>query len=181
MPEKRGEEVGPEVERWLRQIEALEEEARRDGLAFASLTEEELVSKLTGEPEGEGAHSPFFVTFSWTSGAAAGWPAAVFIPTVANPDWADYMQLFVTLFFGATSFVADVGQALAARDTRMPYMSKESLLAYGPGTSVQPQLFYAIPSSIPKGDYWGNAVLWQGRYFGKGLLFDRAGFRLRVT
>jgi hypothetical protein len=121
------------------------------------------------------------MSMSWTSGATSGATTAVFSPTVVNPDPYAYPQLFVTLFFGATSFVDDVGQALAARDTRLPYMSIESLLAAGPGTSVTPNLFYPVPSSSPLGDHWGNAVLWQGRRTGKGLLFDRMGFRLRVT
>lgn len=181
MSEKQGEEVGTYVKRWLRQIEALEEEARREGLAFAALTEDQLVSRLTGKPEEEGANSPFFMTRSWSSGGIAGRSMAVFIPTVANPDPVGYSDLFVTLFFGATGFLADIGQAIAGRDTRLPYMSKESLLAPGPGTSVTPQLMQLIPASTPPGDYWGDAVLWQGRWRGQGVFFDRMGFRLRVS
>jgi len=174
--EKRSDrEVKAELERRLQEIAQLREQAQGQGLAFSAPTEEQLSKKVRGET----ANSPYIYAQSWTSGTSGG-STAYYWQWVANPDAAYYYPVFTTIFFGLANFLADVGEALDARDTRWPYVSSDGVVLAQGGTT-NPKFTYTTPVGLPPGTYLGNAVLWRGDYHDVGQYFDRGLFQVTLT
>lgn len=174
MAKKSEREVKQELGQRLAEIAFLKEQAQRRGLAFASPSEEQLEKKIRGET----AETPYIYGSGWVSGTSIGSPAA-FEVAVANPDPVPYGLVFVTIFFGLGNFFADIGEAVAARDERWPYLSSRWSYLVAGGT-MDTTINYETPSDVPAGTYLGNAVVWQADYNDKGRYFDRAFFDVNL-
>jgi hypothetical protein len=168
-------EVKAEVERRLEEIAELREQAHGQALAFSAATEEQLSKKIRGET----GNSPYIYAQSWTSGTSGG-TTAYYWQWVANPDATYYYPVFTTIFFGLANFLADVGEALDARDTRWPYVSSDGVSLPAGGT-LNPKFSYTTPVGLPHGTYLGNAILWRGQYHDIGQYFDRGLFQVTLT
>jgi hypothetical protein len=88
--------------------------------------------------------------------------------------------VFTTIFFGLANFLADLGEALDARDGRWPYVSSAGAVLSAGGT-INPQFSYMTPVGLPVGTYLGNAVLWRGDYHDQGSYFDRGLFPVTLA
>lgn len=171
MKNKSAAEVKEEVDRRLREIAMLKEEAHQKGLVFVSLTEEQLAKKIRGES----SNSPYIYAAGFTSATFPGQPSTNYNAWISNPDPAGYYPMFLSMFFGAANFVDDVGEALGGRDGRWPYMTTAPFSLAAGGTTNQ-SFTYTTPTGLPLGTYIGNVVLWSGAYFDKGVVFDRGFF-----
>lgn len=173
MPRKRSEaQVQEEVKRLLEEIELLREQTKRRGLAFASLSEEELAQKIRGET----SKSPFFYYQGWTSATTPGNAAYVEIG-YKNPD-PTFWQICVTIFFGLANFAADITTGLAGQHRSWPYVSDVPTIVAAGGTGIA-KFNYTTPM-VARGTYLGNGVLWQPRTFDVGTYLDRSFFEVRL-
>jgi hypothetical protein len=168
-------DVKEELERRLEEIERLERQARQRGVAFAAPTPEQLEKKIRGET----SNSPYFYAMGWVSGTTPGSGASIDV-WIANPDAVGYEPVFVSVFFGVANFFDNVADGFVGRDNRWPYLSSRPFnLAAGATTT---ELFtYTTPSTVPSSTYLGNAVLWRGDLFDKGVYFDRCLFYITLT
>lgn len=168
MAEKSGTDIDQALKRILQGIEEMEDQARKRGCAFARLSEDELVKKLRGET----SNSPFFTSWSWDQLTNSGSPS-FYLANYHNPD-PQVRLCFVTIFFGLAHLEPDVSAAIAARDTRWPYVSTE-LTVVDPGGTGVADFKYLVPYA-PKGTYFGNALLWEMNFTQPvGTFFDRPG------
>jgi hypothetical protein len=173
MARKRSEaQVEEEVKRLLEEIELLREETQRRGLAFASLSEEELTEKIRGET----SNSPFFYYQGWTAATAPSSSAYVEIG-YKNPD-PTFWQICVTIFFGLANFAADITAALDAQHPSWPYVSVVPTIVAANGSGIA-KFNYTTPK-VAKGTYLGNGVLWQPRAFDVGTYLDRSFFEVTL-
>ena len=85
MEKKTEKEIRQEVEQLLEEIARLKEEAQQEGLAFSSLSEEELVKKVRGES----SNSPFIIMESYASRICPESPANYRVWS-RNPDPGGY-------------------------------------------------------------------------------------------
>ena len=173
MNQKSEQQVKQEVDQRLREITAFKEEAQRQGLRFACLSEENLVKKIRGDS----SKSPYFYMQGW-SGGMPGYSTDFFI-YIANPDPIDHDSMFVSIFFGAGNFVDDIGMALAGRDTQWPFLTT-ARFSLAAGAIIEKTFTYKVPTGIPPSTYIGNAVVWKGQYLDKGFYFDRTLFDVQV-
>ena len=174
MAEKSEQDINREVEQRLQEIELLREEAQQQRLRFASLSEEELMKRIRGES----SESPYFYAAAWTGGLLDGTPrgtAINYTAYIGNPDPTPYYPVFMSIFFGAASFVNDIGEALSGKDTRLPYPSTPpfSLAALA---NVTKTITFAIPTNVPPSTYIGNTILWRGDFFRNNAVLDRCFF-----
>ena len=169
MEKKTEKEIKQEVERLLEEIALLKEEAREQGLAFSSLSEEELVQMVRGESP----KSPSIIGAAWTPSATPGGSASYFA-LIYNPDPTKHSPMFVTIFFGLANLCDDICQGWIGRDKRWPELSERFGLAAGATTNIT--FRYTTPTGIPLTTYLGNSVLWEGRYRDQGVYFDRGLF-----
>jgi hypothetical protein len=95
MAEKSQEAVRDETAQRLREIETLERMAREKGLAFASLSEDEIAKKIRGQSAG----TPYIYAYEWIFKTSPG-QSASFTVHVSNPDPDGYDHVFVRVFFG---------------------------------------------------------------------------------
>jgi hypothetical protein len=174
MPRRRSEaQVKEEVKRLLEEIELLREQTQRRGLAFASLNEEELTKKISGET----SKSPFIYYEGYVAAATPGSAAYVEIG-YKNPD-PNFSQICVTIFFGLANFAADITAALAGQHAGWPYVSDAPTIVAANGGSGVAKFNYTTPM-VARGTYLGNGVLWQPRYFDVGTYLDRSLFEVRL-
>lgn len=170
---KTAEEVNCEVAQLKEEIEVQKEQAREQGRAFSSLSDDELINKVRGES----SNSPFIYSQSWTSGTTPG-SAANFTAYVRNPDPSGYYPVYVTIFFGLGNFF-DADQAWIGRDRRWPEFSSDRTSI--PANSSHSFSFgYTVPTGLPLGTYNGNLVLWRGQWLDVGTAFDRGSFDVRL-
>lgn len=173
MPRKRSEaDVQEEVRRRLEEIELLREQAQRQGLAFASLNEEELRRKIRGET----SKSPYYYSQGWTAATTPGSAASVTV-YYSNPD-PTFWYVDMTMFFGLANFAADITTALAGRHTSWPYVSATPTIV-GAGATGSATFNYTTPM-VDRGTYLGNTVLWHPQTFDVGTYFDRSFFEVRL-
>lgn len=165
--------VKKELAERLADIERARREAEAKKLEFRALDEKALLQRIKRQT----AKSPHIFSVAWTSAAAPGTASSLRV-WFANPDPRHYGSLFVSAFFGLGNFFADQALAWIGRDERWPVLgSPYSSLA--PGASADSSFAWTIPS-VPKGTYYGNALLWQADWFGRGTLFDQASFEVQV-
>lgn len=164
-------EVKKQLKRLLKEIEPRKEQAQKQGRGFFSLNEEQLIRKLRGET----SNSPFFTAFEWDTFTTAG-SRSYLLANYFNPDPQTYV-VFTTLFFGLADLNPDINSAIAARDTRWPYVSTELVVLSSNEIGIA-EFEFTVPYA-PKGTYFINTVLWQSRVFegheGVGTLFDQGG------
>jgi hypothetical protein len=170
MAKKSEREVKQELQQRLEEIAYLKEQAQRQGLAFASRSEEELEKRIRGETSA----TPYIYGAGWVSGTSIGSSASYGV-YVANPDPTAYGPVFLTIFFGLGNFFNDVGEAADARDERWPYASSSATYLQANGT-MNATIIYTTPSTVPAGTYLGNAIVWEASYLDKGRYFDRGFF-----
>jgi hypothetical protein len=176
MAEKPKQDVKQEVEQRLREIALLKEETQQQGLAFSSLSEEELSRKIKSASSG----SPYVYAQAWISGTSPG-SSASYTVYIANPDAVGYYPMFVSIFFGAANFLdsAGIGEALADgnfnMDTGWPYMSTRPF-SLAAGATTNQSFSYTTPTGVPLTTYIGNSVVWRGQYHDQGVYFDRGLF-----
>lgn len=170
---KTTEEVKREVVQLKEKIEALKEQAREQGMAFSSLTDDELTRKVRGET----ANTPFIFGQGWTSGTTPG-SSASYTVHVRNPDPTSYFPVYVTMFFGLGNFF-DVNQAWIGRDKRWPEFSSERTFLSANSDHTF-SFGYTVPTGLPLGTYNGNSVLWRGQWHDVGASFDRGSFDLKL-
>ena len=174
MPRNRSEAVvQEEVKRLLEEIEVRRELTMRQGLAFASLNEEELVQKLRGET----SKSPFFYYQGWTSATTPGNAASVQIG-YRNPD-PTFWEVSVTIFFGLANFAADITDALPGLQPSWPYVSDRGAFVAANGGTGLATFNYTTPM-VGRGTYHGNGVLWAPRTFDVGTYLDRSHFAVAL-
>jgi hypothetical protein len=174
--EKSEKEIREEVERRLKEIELLREEARQQGQAFSGLSEEELVKKIKGET----SNSPYIYSMGWTSGTTSG-STANFTVYISNPDPTGYYPMFASIFFGVANFLDDIGEGLSGRDTKWPYLSSAPFSIAASGATANKSFSYVVPTGIAPSTYLGNVVVWRGELHDKGVYFDRGMFYITVT
>jgi hypothetical protein len=172
MARKSANAIKEELKRRLEEIDVLKEQALRQGLAFASPSEEQLTKKISGES----GNSPYFYYESYTSGTFAGSPA-YYQGGFANPDPGGH-SASLTIFFGLANFAADISEGFDARDPAWPYVSAQPVYL-APGGTGSATFNYTVPN-VSKGTYVGNAVLWEVNYFDVGRYFDRAAFEITL-
>jgi hypothetical protein len=173
-PKKSAAQVKAEASRLLEEIEHLKEMAREQGLAFSSLSEEQLERKIRGET----ANSPFIYAQAWISGTSPG-SSAYYQVYVSNPDPSSYFPLYASIFFGLGNF-SPVDEAWSGRDRRWPaFSSDRTHLAAGATTSFR--FDYTTPTGLTLGTYNGNSVVWVGDWHDVGQSFDRGSFDVRLS
>jgi hypothetical protein len=144
----------------LQEIERHRNEARGQGRNFAAPTTEQILDRL------QSAHSPFFSWVGW--GVPSPSPGTFYLETgIFNPDPVGQDALFVHVFIGPASLVADAGQALALVDARFPRLTEPGWpgLALNPSGSAQLDFTIEIPASIEPSNYLVNAFLFQTPVF----------------
>ena len=175
MEKKRDQDIKQEVEQRLREIAMLKQEAQEQGLAFSSLSEDDLVKKVRAESSG----SPYIYSMSWTSGTTPG-SSALYTVNIANPDAISYYPMFVTIFFGLANFFDDISQGWIGRDIRWPELSTAPF-SLAAGATTNKTFSYTTPTGVPLSTYLGTAVVWVGSRFDQGSYFDRGLFQVTLS
>lgn len=167
-------DIRREVAQRLEEIELQREDARQQGLAFASLTEEELTDKIQRVT----SQSPYIYIVGWKTETVRG-HSAYYRVTYSNPDPGFHSDVFVTMFFGLANPFPDVAQGWAGRDTRWPAISSRPVTIAAGATSTH-EFTYVTPY-VPVGTYLGNSVLWKSKMMDQGTYFDRGSFYVTLT
>ena len=157
----------------LADIERARREAEGQKLEFRALEEKALLRRIKRQT----GKSPYIFSVAWTSAAPPGTPSSLRV-WYANPDPRHYAWLFVSAFFGLGNFFSDQALAWVGRDTGWPVLGS-AYFSLAPGASGDSGFDWVIPNA-PKGTYFGNALLWQADYFGRGTLFDQTVFEVKV-
>ena len=157
------------------EIERRRGEAREQGRNFAAPTGAQILDRL------QSARSPMFSFIAWGGPTAS--PGTINMSVgIFNPDPVGLGNLFVHVFIGPASLVADVGQALALVDTRFPRLTGPpfGLVVNASGT-VSLDFSIEVPAAIGASSYLANAFLFFADFFGSGAPLDRASFVFEVT
>jgi hypothetical protein len=160
----------------LRDIEEVRRDAREKGWDLVVRDAPDLLEKLRG------TNTPFFGAGTAPSSAPS--PGTFnFSVYFFNPDptaWRTYLYVFV----GPAYLTADVGQALALRDTRFAALTVPDY----PGFDAQPNAGYnmnvslPIPKNLESTTYWVNGFLFHTWYFGvRTSYMDRFQIPWKVT
>ena len=163
MAKRNDEEVEREVNRLLQEVAVYEQQAQQLGLAFASMSEEELASAI----QQSGPVRPFGVYGS----TVRAYPGATYtlIMGLINTGSVD-LRCYVTLFFGAAAtYMPDIAWALlSGSDPQWPIRTHQEPLGLAAGGGVDyVTMPYIIPDNVPLGrPYFGNVVVWnwQGEF-----------------
>jgi hypothetical protein len=171
--------IQQETKKLLRDIETLREKAQQEGLGFSSLSEEELVKKIRGET----SNSPFLLALTWTQEATPG-DICSFSVLLYNPgtEWRDEHRIgmYLSVFFGLTNFIEDIGVALSLRDTQWPILTSQPIdLEVEEGRIIT--LNYTIPTDVPLTTHFGTVVFWQLWMGTTGEIFNRYCFPVSLV
>lgn len=104
MAQEGDEAIRQEVERRLEEIQLLRQEAQDQGRRFRSLSEEDFTRRVRERS----SSSPFIFAYSWNSSTTPGASATVTV-SASNPDPTQYYPLLISLFFGVSNFLNDIG------------------------------------------------------------------------
>ena len=159
----------------LGDIERARRDARKKGWNLVVRDAAEILEKLRG------TNTPFFGALGGPNSTPS--PGTFnFSVDFFNPDptaWRTYVYVFV----GPAFLPADVGQALALRDSRFPAMT----LPDYPGFNLQPNaghsmnVSFPVPKNLEPTTYMVNCFLFWNRYFGVSDYFDRCDLPWKVT
>ena len=160
----------------LEDIERLRRDAREQGWNLMVRNATELLEKLRG------TNTPSFgattVAPSTTSPGTLN-----FSVYFVNWDPIVYPWMHVHVFVGPAVLPADVGHALALRDTRFPTLTIPDL----PGVVLQSNtghlmnVSYPVPKNLEPTTYLGNCFLFATTYFGVADYMDRCLVPWKVT
>lgn len=145
-------DVTARVESFLADIKSIGIARQQHGMAFSAIDDAMLSAAFAANTPGIGywslwpevdAGKPTYIEFG--------------IYNTTNQYWH---SVNLSLFFGPTHFIADVGLAIAGRDNRWPHISaRTELLATAIHTNVR--FDYTVPADILPATYFGNVVLWR--------------------
>ena len=156
MAQSKEEEVKREVDRLLQQVAVYEQQMRQQGLAFVSMSEEELATLI----QQSGPVRPFVF-----GSAVRAYPGATYtlIMGLINTGSVD-LHCYVSLFFGTPAgFMPDIEWALlSGRDPQWPIRTHQESLGLVAGGGIDSVTMpYTIPDNVPLGrPYFGNVVVW---------------------
>ena len=160
----------------LEEIERARRDARERGWNFVVRDVAEILEKLRG------TNTPFFGAI-WFNPVSTSPGTFNFNVQFFNPDPIVYAWSYVYVFIGPALLPADVGQALALRDTRFPALTIPDFPSSQMQTGAGPVMTVSLP--VPKNleptSYLVNCFLFTQRYFGVADYMDRCGFPLKVT
>jgi hypothetical protein len=147
---KENKSIEDSIKRLTEKIAVLKDQATQKGLAFNSLTPEQLEKKLRS------TQTPFITATTWTSRGPA-FSSFYFSININNPDPIAYFDLFAYFFFGPANMIADVGTALLSVDERLPKIYAQFPYISAGSSDGLVEFNYRFPSGIPLGLYMGNA------------------------
>ena len=156
------------IRKVLDEIEVYRADAERKQLNFTAVDEDALLRKLGR------ANSPMIVFQSWDTSTSPG-GRIDYTFGVHNPDSFGWIWLYGYGYIGPANFVANVGQAVGARDERFANLTRPSF----PGQQVAPlttatsSFSMPIPANIDKTTYQGNTMLFQADWHDVGQYLDR--------
>lgn len=163
-----------EAKKVMQQITVFKEETEDRGIKFACATEEEIVTKLRGDP----AVLPYIAAHTWDWYAEPG-ATVRYKCWIYNPDdGQNYNSLYLSLFFGPANFLDDIGEGLIGRDKRWPYLTI-GWFRLNVGQYSTKEFTYTTPD-VPRSTYLGNTLLWHCKTFGKGTYLDRSAFYIKI-
>jgi hypothetical protein len=160
------------VRKLLDEIEVLRIQAWNKGLAFSSLTAEQLEKKL------KSTHTPSIYGLVWTgSGSASSTFYCEF--HVYNPGPDTYYSLYAYFFFGPANMIPSVDTALLSVDERLFRMFAK-FPNMSPSSNGSVQFKYSFPSGSTLGMYMGNAFLLLRSSHDVGAYLDRASIDVEI-
>ncbi|MGH9289689.1 MAG: hypothetical protein ACRD0V_15595 [Acidimicrobiales bacterium] len=160
----------------LDDIEGARRDARERGWNFMVRDAAELLEKLRG------TNTPSFGATTAPNSAPS--PGTFnFSVYFFNPDPIVYGWLYVYVFVGPGLLPADVGQALALRDTRFPVLTIPDYpgIVAQSNTGYPVNVTYRIPKNLEPTTYLWNCFLFSTNYFGVATYIDRCNFPMEVT
>jgi hypothetical protein len=159
----------------LADIERHREEAKKEGMYFTGLSEEEVYRKLTKK------NSPMIVMQQWTTATAPGGTIDYSV-YIHNPDPDMKKHIFGHVFVGPANMASDVSTAVCAVDSRFARLTQPNVpgLKIDPGTTKNLIFALPVPVQISHTNYLGNCFVFKAGYSDVGEYMDRAVFVFRV-
>jgi hypothetical protein len=160
----------------LEEIQKHQAEAKKQGMNFIGLTEEEIYRKLTRK------NSPMIISETWMLPCAPGYPM-YFSVLIHNPDQIRRDFLFVHAFVGLANLASDVNDAVSAIDTRFASITQPDFpgLRLDPGASQFLNFVFPIPANAERTNYMVNCFLFHAAFLDKGVYLDRSLFIIKVS
>jgi hypothetical protein len=160
----------------LEDLEQMRRDARERGWNFMVRDAPEFLEKLRG------TNTPSFG--GWTGVVSTTSPGTFnFSVHFFNPDPIVYPWFYVHVFVGPALVPADVGQALALRDTWFPTLTIPDypgiILQQGAGYVMN--VSFPIPKDLEPTTYLLNCFLFSCRYIGVADYMDRCQVPMTVT
>lgn len=164
------------IRKVLDEIEVVRADADRKRLNFTAVDEDALIRKFAR------VNSPMIIFQSWNASSLPG-GTINYSFGVYNPDAFNWIWLYGYGYVGPSNFVANVGEAVGARDRRFANLTRPSF----PGQQVAPlstvklNFSMPVPANIEKTTYQGNTVLFQADWHDVGQYLDRGLWTFDVT
>jgi hypothetical protein len=166
-----------EVKEHIRNIQKAIEQHKAESKAehFTAVTPEEIERKLRR------VKSPMIVSQAWNSAAAGG--TITYSIGIYNPDPTEAFALVVHVFVGSGNVDPTVGTFLLNVDPRFPRLTQPPFvgLDLAAGASATLKFSLAVPSSVERTNYLGNACLMRLSWQDTGSYLDRSVFLFTVT
>lgn len=171
---KESKNIEDTIKRLTEKITVLKDQASQKGLAFNSLTPEQLEKKLRS------TQTPFIYVTSWT-GHGPAFSSFSFSIYINNPDPIAYFDLFAYFFFGPANMIPDVGTALLSVDERLPRMYAQFPYISAGSSDGLVEFNYRFPTGTPTGLYMGNGFVFLRGFNDVGNYVDRTGIYVELT
>ena len=161
----------------LEDIERARRDARERGWNLVVRDPAQLLEKLRG------TNTPSFGYLQFNPAGTPSPGTFNFSVYFFNPDPTAWIWTYVYVFVGPALLPADVGQALALRDTQFPALTMPDY----PGFDLQPNTGHVmnvalpVPKNVESTTYLANCFLFFPWHFGVGLYFDRCQVPFKVT
>ena len=174
MSEKKAVLIGDRAKVLLEEIEKRRTEAKKQGMNFTGLTDEEIYRKLTRK------NSPMIVAQGWNSAAPGG--TVNYTVSINNPDPVRHVWLFGHVFVGLAKVASDVSDAVSAVDTRFPRLTLPDFdgLSIDSGATKDLKFVISIPANVERTNYLGNCFLFRATWHDPALYLDRGLFVFKV-
>ena len=175
MEEKKIAHVSEKAKTLLAEIEKHREEAKKKGLMFTALSEDEVFRKLTKKK------SPMIVWQSWNSAAPGG--SINYSVGIHNPDPDQKIWLFCHVFVGLANIAEDVSDAVSAVDSRFARLTLPDFsgLSIASGATNSLSFSLPVPTNVERTNYLGNCFLFMSTWHDLGEYLDRSLFVFKVT
>jgi hypothetical protein len=161
----------------LEDIERARQDAREKGSNLVVRDASQLLAKLRG------TNTPFFGYINTNQLSTPSPGTFNFSVYFFNPDPTAWISTYIYVFVGPAYLSADVGQALALRDTRFPALTIPDYT----GVNLQPNagsalnVSLSVPKNLEPSTYMANSFLFYCNYFGVEDYFDRCEIPWKVT